>query len=184
MHYLIISSSLNPNSRSRILANFLAEDIKNHTDKITMVDMRDYPLPLCDANTAYGDKNVQKLSKLIQQAHGVIICAPIYNYDVNAVVKNLIELTGRAWTHKIVGFALAAGGQGSYMSVTSIANSLMLDFRCVIIPRFVFVNDTAFSEDKVSDPEIKNRLQELSVNLVHFTKGLVPHFGLIDIKKS
>ena len=34
----------------------------------------------------------------------------------------------------------------SYMSVMAYANSLMLDFRCVIIPRFVYATGSAFAE--------------------------------------
>jgi FMN reductase len=38
--------------------------------------------------------------------------------------------------NKVVGFLCAAGGKSSYMSVMRLANSLMLDFRCLIIPHF------------------------------------------------
>ena len=68
----------------------------------------------------------------------MIVAAPVYNYDVSASAKNMIELTGNAWEDKMVGFLCAAGGMSSYMSVMAYANSLMLDFRCVIIPRFVY----------------------------------------------
>ena len=68
-------------------------------------------------------------------------------YDLNAAAKNFIELTGRAWTNKVVGFICAAGGKGSYMSVTSFMNSLMLDFRCIIIPRFVYTDASGFDDD-------------------------------------
>ena len=63
---------------------------------------------------------------------------PIYNYDVNAAVKNLVEMTGKVWENQIVGFICAAGGQSSYMSVMAFANSLMLDYRCLIVPRFIY----------------------------------------------
>ncbi|MDP6500219.1 MAG: hypothetical protein QF847_03295 [Candidatus Marinimicrobia bacterium] len=61
----------------------------------------------------------------------------MYNYDVNAAAKNLLELTGSGWNEKTVGFICNAGGDKSYMSVMSFANSLMLDHRCKIIPCFV-----------------------------------------------
>ena len=63
----------------------------------------------------------------------------------------MIELTGSAWEDKIVGFLCAAGGMGSYMSVMAYANSLMLDFRCVIIPRFVFATGEGFDGDNIID---------------------------------
>ena len=75
------------------------------------------------------------------------MAAPVYNYDVSASAKNMIELTGSAWEDKIVGFLCAAGGMSSYMSVMAYANSLMLDFRCVVIPRFVFATGDAFDDE-------------------------------------
>ena len=60
----------------------------------------------------------------------------------------MIELTGSSWEDKIVGFLCAAGGTTSYMSVMAYANSLMLDFRCVIIPRFVYATGNAFDDDE------------------------------------
>ncbi|MGD9900824.1 MAG: NADPH-dependent oxidoreductase, partial [Calditrichaceae bacterium] len=84
----------------------------------------------------------------------------------------LVELTGQAWREKVVGFMCAAGGKSSYMSIMPFANSLMLDFRTIIIPRFVFATGSSFREDKLNDPEILNRIRELTSTLVWFTEGL------------
>jgi FMN reductase len=44
----------------------------------------------------------------------------------------------------------------------SLANSLMLDFRCLIIPRFVYATRNDFSDDKVMTDEIKGRVAKLA----------------------
>ena len=100
---------------------------------------------MCDGDSAYSDPEVEKTRSRIESAAGILIAAPVYNFYLNAAVKNLIELTGSAWEDKVVGFLNAAGGYSSYMSVMSIANSLMLDFRCVIVPRFVYAVRIRFS---------------------------------------
>ncbi|MES1168133.1 MAG: NAD(P)H-dependent oxidoreductase, partial [Oleiharenicola lentus] len=87
---------------------------------------------------------------------------PIYNYDGNAALKNLIELTGRAWENKVVGFLCAAGGVASYMSIMPLANSLMLDFRCVVVPRFVYATDAAFADGRLVDADQLRRVAELA----------------------
>jgi FMN reductase len=74
----------------------------------------------------------------------------------------LIELTGDSWEDKVVGFLCAAGGASSYMSLMSLANSLMLDFRCLIIPRFVYATRSDFSGDKVPTDEVKGRVARLA----------------------
>lgn len=157
--YLIISTSLRSNSLSRRLAEELAHELGPDAKQI---DLRDYPLPLCDGESAYSDPNVSKLSAKIGEARVVLVTTPVYNYDANAAVKNLIELTGSAWEDKIVGFACAAGGQASYMSIMGFANSLMLDFRCVIIPRFVYATSDDFEGDKISNAEVKRRVKQLA----------------------
>jgi FMN reductase len=114
----------------------------------------------------------KKLSAAIGAADGILIAAPVYNYDVAAATKNMIELTGSAWENKIVGFLCAAGGHASYMSVMAYANSLMLDFRCVIIPRFAFATSNAFDGERISDKKITARIEQVADELVRFTKAL------------
>lgn len=138
---------------------FLASEL---ADAAEHIDLREYPLPLCDGENAYSDPNVEKLSAKVQAARAILVATPVYNYDANAAVKNLIELTGSAWEDKIVGFACAAGGQASYMSIMALANSLMLDFRCVIIPRFVYATGGDFHEKNTPRPALAQRLKQLA----------------------
>jgi len=136
------------------------------------IDISAMDLPLCDADKCYGMPGSKKLSAAIEAADGILVAAPVYNYDVAAAAKNMIELTGSAWENKIVGFLCAAGGASSYMSVMAYANSLMLDFRCVILPRFVFATGEAFDGDKIVDKNIVTRIENMADELVRFTKAL------------
>jgi FMN reductase len=155
--YLVISASLRPESLSRVLGQFLAEELDGEH-----LDLREFPLPMCDGDSAYGDPNVEKLRTRIAAARVILVAVPIYNFDANAAVKNLVELTGGAWEDKIVGFACAAGGQSSYMSIMGLANSLMLDFRCIILPRFVYATGDDFDGGMITSTEVKRRLQQLA----------------------
>jgi FMN reductase len=155
--YLVISTSLRPGSLSRMLGQFLAKELGGEH-----LDLREYPLPMCDGVAAYADPNVEKLRARIAAARVIFLSVPIYNYDANAAAKNLVELTGGAWADKIVGFACAAGGMSSYMSLIGLANSLMLDFRCVILPRFVYATGDDFDAGKITSAEIKKRLKQLA----------------------
>lgn len=136
------------------------------------IDISGLNLPLCDADACYSEPSAQKLSGAIEAADGIIIAAPVYNYDVSAAAKNMIELTGKAWEDKVVGFLCAAGGSSSYMSVMAYANSLMLDFRCVIIPRFVFATGDAFDDDKLNDAKIVKRIEQVAADMIRFTEAL------------
>jgi FMN reductase len=166
MKLIVISCSLNPGSRSRQLAELAVNELKGLGAEVDFLDLQSMPLPICDGSSAYGDANARAVTARIEEATGVLVATPVYNYDVNAAAKNLLELSGDAWTGKVVGFLCAAGGNSSYMSVMSFANSLMLDYRCLVVPRFVYFSG------KTIDPEIQKRIAELSSELLRIVTGL------------
>src|SRR5438105_12954689 len=170
--YVVISTGGNPESNSRRLGRVAFAHLQKQKVDCDWIDIREMDLPLCDADKCYGMPTAKKLTASIEAADGILVAAPVYNYDVAAAAKNMIELTGSAWENKIVGFLCAAGGEASYMSVMSYANSLMLDFRCVIIPRFVFATSDAFDGDNISDKKIIARTEIVADELVRFTKAL------------
>ncbi len=169
---LVISASLRSESNSRLLAQEAARVLQADGHEVSWLDLRDYPLPLCDGGAAYSHPHTQAVDQLIEKADAVLISTPIYNYDANAAVKNLIELTGRRWTDKVVGFLCAAGGMGSYMAIMSLANGLMLDFRCVVIPRFVYATSAAFADGGLIKDEIADRVAELAKTAARFGRLL------------
>src|SRR5436309_9924225 len=170
--YLVISTSGNSESNSRIMGRVALNQLQKKQVDCEWIDISALELPLCDADKCYLNPAAKKLQKTIDAADGMIIAAPVYNYDVSAAAKNMIELTGSAWEDKVVGFLCAAGGMGSYMSVMAYANSLMLDFRTVIIPRFVFATSEGFDGDNITDKKVVRRIETLADELVRFTKAL------------
>lgn len=168
----ILCCSLNPESRSTGMAERLREPLIAAGVEIDWIDLRELDLPLCDGTTVYGRADVQRITQRIADADAAIFALPIYNYGGNAAAKNLIELTGKhAWRDKPVGFVCSAGGRGSYMSVMNLANSLMLDFRCVIVPRFVYADDRDFDDQGVSD-HLASRLKVLASETLRFARQL------------
>jgi NAD(P)H-dependent FMN reductase len=159
---LVISASLSPDSNSRLLAQEAVRVLQADGQAVQFLDLREHALPWCDGDAAYRDPVIGPVRALIAGADAIIVATPIYNYDGNAALKNLIELTGRAWENKAVGFLCAAGGQRSYMSIMGLANSLMLDFRNVIVPRFVYATGDAFADGRLVDPEQIRRVAELA----------------------
>ena len=158
---LVLSSSLHPNSRSKLLARACVDRLASIGRPHEYFDLAGTPLPPCDGASAYGHENVQRLSGLIKSADAILLASPVYNYDVNAAAKNAVELTGKAWTGKVVSMMLAAGGHGSYMSAMGLANSLMLDFRCLIVPRFIYATGDSFEGDHLADENIQQRVDQL-----------------------
>src|SRR3979411_2628518 len=170
--YLVISTSGNSESNSRRLGRVAFAHLQKQGGDWARLDLGKMALPLCDGDKCYGMPGSKKLSAAIEAADGILVAAPVYNYDVAAAAKNMIELTGSVWEDKIVGFLCAAGGAASYMSVMAYANSLMLDFRCVIIPRLVFATSEAFNGENITDKKITERIEQVADDLVRFTEAL------------
>ena len=173
MRIAVISASLSLESKSLHLARLAAEYLQAQGHTADFIDLRDIPLPLGGADGSFDHPAAAELTARLEKADGMLLSSPVYNYDVNAAAKNLVELTGPAWEGKAVGFLLSAGGHASYMSVMGFANSLMLDFRCVILPRFVYaLSKEHFSGGKVSDENIQRRVEELTRQLVRIAGAL------------
>jgi len=154
------------------MAKAALESLESKKASVELIDLAELKPPICDGGAVYGDPVAQELAAKVEAADGILIATPIYNYDVNAATKNLIELTGRAWTEKVAGFLCAAGGQGSYMSVMALANSLMLDFRTIVIPRFVYATGDQFQANEIAHEDLGERIEELVDELLRFTSAL------------
>lgn len=179
MRVLVISGSLHPMSRSRVMARRAYDTLVQRGVEAEWVDLRGMQIDLCDGTGDSKGGDLPRLSDAIEAAQGILVSVPIYNFDVNAAVKNLIEQTGRAWTDTAVGFLCAAGGRASYMSVMSLANSLMLDFRCVIVPRFVYAMKDDFRDDRtesmaLGSDEVAERIGELATEVVRLAEVVSP----------
>jgi NAD(P)H-dependent FMN reductase len=172
--YLVISTSLHPQSNSRTLALRAFTRLKEAGEPTEFLDLRETPLPFCNGDDCYRDPQAQQVAKQIRAARGILLATPIYNYQVSSAAKNLVELTGKAWEDSVVGFLCAAGGKSSYMSIMSLANSLMLDFRTLVLPRFVYTTEDDFEGESIRDPNIEARLNELIDQLQRVTTALYP----------
>ena len=169
MSLLIISSSLNPDSKSRKMAQCALSQAMEQGVDATYLDLMDFPLQLCDGARSFQQGPLEPLVERIQAAQAILLAGPIYVYGMAAATRNLIELTGRAWSGKPVGLMAAAGGKSSYMAVLGIANSLMLDYRCPIVPRYVYTDSEGF--DPTSGEvvvSIRNRIAELVKTTAHW----------------
>ena len=172
MRQLIISCSLSPTSHSAILAQRLSDEIAGLGDEVRLIDLRTLELPFCDGGACYAHPNAQLLKAAIKEAPAITIATPIYNFETGGGTRNVVALGGDAFTDKVIGFLCSAGGENSYMAVMSLANSLMLDFRCIVVPRFVYASDAAFTDGRLSEPKIEGRVTELARELHRVASAL------------
>ena len=150
----------------------MAKSLENSIDNVEFFDLQDNPLPMCDGDECYDLPEVLEFREKVKNADGIIMATPVYNFNVSSGAKNIVELGGSMLYDKIFGFMCAAGGRNGYMSVMSLANSLMLDFRCYIIPKFVYATKHDFENGKIANSDIKERIKELGTELIRVSKAL------------
>jgi len=160
-HITILATSLNPESRSQVLARLFESALLESGAACERLDLRDLELPMAGSPGSWERPATQVLQAAVERASHVVFAVPTYNYGVNAAAKNVVELVGRGFTRKIVGFLCAAGGSGSYMAVMAFANQLMLDFRCIIVPRFRYVPGDSWDAAGALDAERMERLRRM-----------------------
>ena len=168
IHVTIFGTSLSPRSRSFALARAAASAFARRDVPATLVDLRDQRLPACGGEGSYDDPTVIELRALSARSSHVVFAAPVYNFQFGSASKNLIELIGREGLEgKTVGLMCSAGGRGSYMAPMAFANSLMLDFRCWIVPRFVFGALDDFADDgSIANPDLVERVDAMIADLL------------------
>lgn len=157
---VIISSSLNPHSKSRILAQEALAAAVRADIAARVLDLREHPLPLCDGEGSSSPAS-EGIARALREATSVLFATPIYNYDVSAALKNVVEHVGCELTGKAVGILCAAGGSRAAMAPLAFLNSLMLDFRSVVVPRFVFATAADFHAESLHSDDLRTRIDEL-----------------------
>jgi len=150
----------------------MAKYLANYLDDTEFFDLQDNPLPMCDGDECYDLPEVLAFREKVKNADGIIMAIPVYNFNVSSGAKNIVELGGRMLYDKTFGFICAAGAKSSYMSVMSLANSLMIDFRCYIIPKFVYATKHDFENEKIINKDIEERIKELGKELIRVSKAL------------
>ena len=169
---LVVSCSLNPASRSHTLAVSAGEALDALGAPYDLLDLREWNLPICDGKACYDHPSIGPVTAKVAAAAAILIASPVSTYDLNAAVKNFVELTGQAWVEKPVGFLCAAGGHRSYMSPIGLANSLMFDFRCHIIPRYVYATKSDFTASHEPGPALAGRIGQLAQATVDLAAAL------------
>jgi len=150
----------------------MAKCLQKKIDDVEFFDLQENPLPMCDGDECYDLPEVLAFREKVKNAEGIVMAIPVYNFNVSSGAKNVVELGGRMLYDKTFGFICAAGAKSSYMSVMSLANSLMIDFRCYIIPKFVYATKHDFDNGKITNSDIEDRIEELGNELVKVSKAL------------
>ena len=156
---LVVSTSLSEESSSKLLCRHAADFLSSKGIFVKHESLEDYHVLPYGMD---GSEGLETLREAFDEANGILFGFPVYNYSMNSSLKAAIEHFGHSMNDKVIGLMMSAGGRASYMSGLAVANSLMLDFRSWVTPRFVYATKDAFGDGRVTDPEIESRVEELA----------------------
>lgn len=94
---LAFAGSLRAGSYNKQLVKIAVEGARQAGAEVTLIDLRDYPLPVFDEDVeAQGTpENALKLKELMFAHRGLLISSPEYNSSVSAALKNAIDWISR-----------------------------------------------------------------------------------------
>lgn len=96
---LAFGGSLRRDSYNHKLASLALRGARGAGAQVTLIRLRDYPLPLFDEDLEKESgmpENAAKLKKLFKDHDALLIASPEYNGGMSAALKNVIDWVSRA----------------------------------------------------------------------------------------
>lgn len=186
---LALSGSLRRDSYNQKLAALLAAGASSAGAEVTVVSLRDFPLPLFDEDqeaAAGKPESARQLKQLFAAHDGLIITSPEYNSSLTAALKNAIDWVSRADSSDeallsalsgktAIISAASPGGLGGLRGLVHL-RSILGNIGITVLPDQLAVGSahTVFRADgSIADEAMTKRVQNLGAGLVrHLQKML------------
>ena len=149
--------------------------------EVTLVDLRDLPMPLYDGDLEAEQgvpPNARKFKDLLKAHQGMLISAPEYNSSISGVLKNAIDWASRpepgeaplvCFTDKVAGLMSASPGALGGLRGLVTVRSILGNIGTLVIPHQVAVPKAheAFHEDgSLKDPKQKASVERIGAEVV------------------
>src|SRR5476651_2600935 len=170
---LAFAGSLRAQSFNKKLVRIAADGATAAGGHVTVIDLRDYALPIFDEDLeASGGlpANARKLKDLFLANQGLLISSPEYNSSVSAVLKNTIDWVSRpvpgetslqCFDGKVA--ALMAASPGALGGLRGLVHirSILGNIKVTVLPDQIFVSKA--HEALGADGKLKDAAQQANV---------------------
>ena len=180
---LAFAGSTRADSFNKKMVRVAADGARNAGARVTLVDLRDYAMPLYDGDLEAADglpAAARAFKKLMIGHDGFLIAAPEYNSSISAVLKNTIDWVSRPVPEepRLVAFqgkaaALMSAAAGGFGGVRSLAHvrSILANIGVLVLPEQVTLSQAmrAFAPDGgFQDQGMQDRVAGLGARLATF----------------
>ncbi len=136
---LAFAGSIRQDSFNKKLVRIAAENARELGAEVTLIDLKDYPLPLFDQDLEASSgltENVLKLKKLFIEHHALLIASPEYNSSITPLLKNTLDWISRPVPNE----APMAAFQGKVASLLSASPGALGGLRGLVHLRAILGN--------------------------------------------
>jgi NAD(P)H-dependent FMN reductase len=170
---LAFAGSTRTESFNKRLVRIAAAGASAAGAEVTIINLRDYPLPLYDGDLEERDglpANVRTLKDLFLAHQGLLISAPEYNSSITAVLKNTIDWVSRpvpgeaalnCFDGKVAGLMSASPGALGGLRGLVHVRAILQNIRVLTIPEQIAVPNAA--EAFAPDGSLKDARQQAAV---------------------
>jgi len=170
---LAFAGSTRTDSFNKRLISIAAAGARAAGAEVTLIDLRDYPLPVYDGDLEARDglpANARKLKDLFLAHQGLLISAPEYNSSITAVLKNTIDWVSRpvpgeaalnCFDGKVAGLMSASPGALGGLRGLVHVRAILQNIRVLTIPEQVAVPNAA--EAFAPNGSLKDAKQQAAV---------------------
>ena len=184
---LAFSGSTRRESLNQKLIETASEDVRKAGGEVTIIHLRDYPMPIFDQDLE--DENglpesVRQLKELFRSHQGFLIASPEYNSSVTAALKNAIDWLTRpqegfppldCFSGKVAAIlATSPGARGGLVGLSAI-RAILSHIKTIVLPLQVAVPHAyqALANDGVIEPEnIHSMIRQQAAELVETTRRM------------
>jgi NAD(P)H-dependent FMN reductase len=164
---LAFAGSTRDGSWNKKLIRVVAKDAEDAGADVTLIDLRDYPMPLYDGDLEDSEgipERAMALKALFNSHQGLLISSPEYNSGISGVLKNAIDWVSRkaegegpleSYKDKVAGLVSASPGALGGLRGLVHLRQILGNIGVLVIPQQMAVGgaDKAFDEaGNLTDP--------------------------------
>jgi NAD(P)H-dependent FMN reductase len=173
---LAFAGSLRSDSYNKKLALHAAELASKMGATVTVIDLKDYPMPFYDGDLEKEQgmpENARKLRALLRDNQAVIIASPNYNGSISGVLKNALDWASRGEDggeslelfegKRFALMSTSAGKKGGCKGLPHL-RQIVEKLGGTVVPTLASVPfaGSYFSDpDRLENPQLREELQEL-----------------------
>jgi len=184
---LAFAGSTRTNSFNKKLVKIAAAGAKEAGADVTIIDLRDFQMPLYDEDLERQEglpSNTRKLKELMASHGGFLIASPEYNSSISGVLKNTIDWTSRqsneespmsCFKDKVAGLMSASpGGLGGLRGLVHV-RAILENMGVLVIPEQIAISkahEVLSSDGFMKDPKQEQRIKSIGANLAKILQKL------------